>query len=110
MFRLLIIALLLVGCNQNNVVTPQLSENSLLCHTACNHVRDLKCKQANDLVYPKACSTDNDCKDSGHCLNNKCTETCEELCSLWITQRVYVGVECWQTIKSCDEIENICRK
>jgi hypothetical protein len=115
MKKILIIAILCaLGCSgQNNITNPtkhvEVKDDISLCADSCTNIRKLDCEESKDLVYPgSSCSLNAKCKD-GICKNNKCTETCEMVCEALAKEGRYLGLECWQTITKCSEIETVCR-
>jgi hypothetical protein len=107
------IAILLVGCPQQDPETPKpnvtTKDDITMCAPACAHVEPMGCPEAQPLVYPgSSCQADAECPE-GVCENDKCAETCEMLCEALVTEGRHLGLECWQTITECEQIESVCR-
>lgn len=86
----------------------EIKDDSTLCGKSCENIQALNCPEGEPLVYPNECKLDKDCAD-GVCIDNHCTETCEMLCKALIKEGRQLGLECWQTILTCEEIETVCR-
>lgn len=74
----------------------------------CNRLRELHCPEGNNLIFPIKCTHNIECKE-GQCINNNCTETCEETYAAIVNQGRNLGLQCWTTITKCEDIEKICR-
>lgn len=67
------------------------------CGEACEAMRGLSCPQAEDLDPPITV-------DSG------LIRTCEDFCLYQQTQGHHLNPSCLKTIKSCEEINTICKQ
>ena len=101
-----VLCLFLAGCSSCLKSTKEPLTHNV---SACNNLRKLKCKEANDLVYPIKCTSNKECKD-GTCVKGRCTETCEQVFEAFVKNGKYVGLECISKVNSCDKIEKKCRK
>lgn len=90
--------------NTENIYTEQESE----CVPACNHLRSLGCEESNDLAYPEICTQGSRC-DFGKCSHGRCVETCEMLCANDIKAGNYIGLDCWLSVDSCEELSELCK-
>ena len=110
LFWLILPALILTACPKPEPKPPKIlpKDDRSLCEKSCDHIQSLDCPEGNDLVYPVSCSTDEDCTD-GICTGGKCTETCKMVCEALVDQGRQLGLECWQTITECEQIESVCR-
>jgi len=105
------IAILLTSCRDPETPKPNITvkDNISLCESACAYVQPMGCPEAQPLVYPgTTCIANAECAE-GDCVNGKCTETCEMVCKALINEGRQLGIECWQTITSCEQIESKCR-
>lgn len=103
---------LLSGCagcgpeiNNNITIKDDINE----CAPACAHLQKLGCDEGKDLIFPETCTVDTDTCSSGVCVEGYCTETCEMFCKAMVTEGRELGLECWQVISKCSEIESVCR-
>jgi len=117
---LLIAPLILTGCPKPEPNVPDdpdpgpepnivVKDDRDLCEKSCDHVQMLGCPEGNKLIYPGSCETDDDCSDGPVCTNGQCIETCTMVCEGLVDQGRQLGLECWQTISQCEEIETLCR-
>lgn len=109
-FVVLTIALASPTCDSPNTPKPHITEKDDKndCSKACDHIRELQCAEAEDLVHPNECSEDMDCRE-GICQEGHCTETCEMVCAALVSEGRQLGLECWTEITECSEIESKCR-
>jgi hypothetical protein len=108
---LIMTAILLTSCRDPETPKPNITikDNILLCESGCAHVQPMGCPEAQPLIYPgTTCISNAECL-YGNCINGKCTETCEMVCEAFIKEGRQIGIECWQTITSCNQIESMCR-
>lgn len=115
MKNILMLAIFVIsGCAGCGTGDPKpnitIKDDMRLCEPACTHVQELGCPEGNDLVYPNTCTADtaNTC-EAGICINGYCTETCVMVCEALVQEGVLLGLECWQNITTCEEIETVCR-
>lgn len=106
-------SILLIGCPDRDPNTPKpnitAKDDIKDCAPACAHVQPMGCPEAQPLVYESSmCSDDSDC-GGGICMSGKCAETCEMVCEAFVNEGRQLGLECWQTITKCSEIESLCR-
>lgn len=78
------------------------------CPAACEHAEELRCAEAQPLVFKETCEIDADCK-FGICVEGQCTETCVMTCEGLINEGIALGLVCWQNITNCKQIESDCR-
>ena len=106
---LIILTIILISCGPNDEVKPaQIPDNKEDCPLACKKLNELSCNEGNDLVYPQTCMNTAECLD-GKCINGNCVDTCQDFCEYMIENGSYLNVNCWKTIKSCEEIDTVCR-
>jgi hypothetical protein len=107
---LIVPAFLLVGCPQPEPDAPKVvvKDDIKMCPAACEHAASLGCFEAQPLVFKDTCEADADC-NLGVCIEGQCTETCVMTCEGLVTEGVTMGLECWQTITDCRQIESVCR-
>jgi hypothetical protein len=120
---LFLFPILLIGCpRQEEPETPRpvpfADDDPAWCDEGCQALRKLPgqdnfpgCLEARPLVHPELCQLDVECKDvGGTCVNNHCTETCEQFCVATIEAGRFLGPKCWTTVSTCAEIETVCRR
>lgn len=99
-------------CRNQEPDTPQphivVKDDVSMCPGACAKARELNCDEGKNLVYPISCTTTSECPD-GKCIGGKCTETCEMVCEAFVEEGVQQGLDCWQNMRKCSEIEKVCR-
>ena len=96
------------SCSSNPQPNIIIKDDINDCAPACLSIQELGCPEGENLVYPDSCTGDSEC-ETGICLDGFCTETCQMLCEALVKEGRQLGLECWQTISSCDQIESICR-
>jgi len=112
MRKILMLCGFVVGCAScSPSIDPNVTikDDITLCSPACESVQDLGCPEGSDLVYPTSCVEDTDC-EFGICIDSQCTETCLMVCEALVKEGRQLGLECWQEISSCEDIELVCRQ
>lgn len=105
--------LISASCQKEKLVKPKplTNDDSSWCVKGCEHIKELGCKEANDLVYQdKSCNKDKDCEDLQTCKAGYCTDSCATFCMVTIANGRYLGPECWTSISKCSEIDTVCRR
>lgn len=116
---LILPVLLLTGCPKPEPNVPDdpdpgpepnivIKDDRTLCEKSCEHIQMLGCPEGNKLIYPGSCGSNSECSE-GVCEDGQCIETCTMVCGALVDQGRQLGLECWQTITECEEIESVCR-
>lgn len=81
-------------------------DNPSFCNAGCANLRRLKCPEGEDLIYPLACDSNDQCHSGLFCKLGSCRETCETLCEDIIGRGRKLAPKCWSEISECSEIED----
>ena len=104
--------ILIIGCSGKSYSSRGFisqKDDVDLCVPACDRAKELNCAEGNDLIYPTSCSFDAEC-ESGKCIVGKCTETCIDVCEVFVRKGRSQNLSCWKTINTCEQIETVCRR
>lgn len=109
----IVVSAFLISCRFGDSNTPKPNvtkkDDIEMCVPACAHVKPMGCPEAQPLVYESSmCSSDDDC-GIGVCMGGKCAETCVMVCEALVNEGRQLGLDCWQEITKCSEIESLCR-
>jgi hypothetical protein len=115
-----LIPFLLIGCPNQPPEPPRpvpfADDDPSWCKAGCDNLRSLPgqdgepgCLESRPLIREQLCQIHAEC-EVGQCILAHCQESCEDFCKVTIENGRFLGPKCWSTIKSCEEIETVCRR